>query len=283
MKNVKLNNGVEMPILGLGVLRTSADETRDMVSTALLNGYRLIDTAAGYMNEKDVAEGIKLSGIKREEIFLTSKLWVSDMGYEKTLAAFDRTLNLLDTDYLDLWLIHEPYGDIFGTWKAMTELYNQGKIRAIGVSNFHNDRIMDLICNSGGPVPVVNQLETHLYNQNHEVQNFLIEQNVQLEAWAPLASGMRDVFNEEIVQKLAQKYNKKPGQIILRWLTQRGIVTITKTTHKERMIENIESLNFELDDKDMLLLRSLDENKLVYTSHRDPDYVKLLSEQKLKF
>lgn len=282
MKTVTLNNGVEMPILGLGVLRTTDDETKHMVTNGLKSGSRLIDTAAGYKNEEAVGEGIKASGIKREDIFLTSKLWITDTGYEKTFQAFERTLERLDTDYLDLWLIHQPYGDTYGSWRAMNELYAQGKIRAIGVSNFYNDQLMDFICNAGGIVPAVNQLETHIYNQNQDVNAFLKQQDVQLEAWSPFASGLRNVFEEEALQRLATKYNRTVDQIILRWLTQREIVVISKTVHEERMVENLNSLDFTLSEADMTVIKELDEESLVYPSHRDPEFIKYLSGQKLE-
>ncbi|HEY4399427.1 MAG TPA: aldo/keto reductase [Lactobacillaceae bacterium] len=283
MQTVTLNNGVQMPILGLGVLRTNAEETTNAVKTALENGYRLIDTAAGYMNEKAVGAGIKASGVPREEIFLTTKLFVSDTGYERTMAAFERTLRLLDTDYLDLWLIHEPYGDIFGSWRAMTELYHQGKIRAIGVANFHNDRLLDLIMNGTDVVPAVNQYEAHPFYQNEDILQFDREQGVQFEAWSPLASGMKNIFGNSVLQTIADAHQATISQVVLRWLTQREMVVIPKTTHLARMQENLASLTFNLTSDEMKQIQTLDENQTIYTNHRDPAYVKALSGSALTF
>ncbi|MFC4770553.1 aldo/keto reductase [Enterococcus hermanniensis] len=283
MEMITLNNGIEMPLLGLGVLRTTADETEEMVKTALLNDYRLIDTAAGYMNEKAVGKGIKASGIPRKEIFLTSKLWITDTGYENTLKAFERTLKLLDTNYLDLWLIHQPYGDVFGSWKAMNELLDKKLIRAIGVSNFYEDQLMNLICNGGGVVPAVNQIETHIYKQNRKELEFMTQEGITMEAWSPFASGIENVFENEILMDMATKRNVSVSQIILRWLTQRGIIAIPKTTHVNRMIENINSFDFKLTDSDMEIISQLNKDHSVYPSHRDPEFIKMLSQQKLTF
>lgn len=281
MYNIKLNNGVEMPILGFGVFQMQdMAECEQAVVDAIQTGYRLIDTAASYMNEEAVGKGIKRSGIAREELFITTKLWVSDAGYENTKIAFQKSLELLQLDYLDLYLIHQPYGDIYGSWRAMQELYQEGKVRAIGVSNFHPDRVMDLVSNTGF-VPAVNQIETHPFHQQNETQKFFQENNIQIESWGPFAEGKNDIFQNEILTAIAQKYNKSTAQIILRWLTQRGIVAIPKSVRKERMEENISIFDFELSSEDMTSIQTLDTNASLFFDHRDPNMVKWLSERKL--
>ncbi|PWB21742.1 aldo/keto reductase [Flavobacterium sp. HTF] len=281
MYNIKLNNGVEMPILGFGVFQMQdMAECEQAVVDAIETGYRLIDTAASYMNEKAVGKGIKRSGIAREELFVTTKLWVSDAGYENTKTAFEKSLELLQLDYLDLYLIHQPYGDIYGSWRAMQELYQEGKVKAIGVSNFHPDRVMDLITNTGF-VPAVNQIETHPFHQQNETQKFLQENNIQIESWGPFAEGKNDIFQNEILTAIAQKYNKSTAQVILRWLAQRGVVAIPKSVRKERMTENINIFDFELSNDDMTAIQTLDTNVSLFFDHRDPNMVKWLSERKL--
>lgn len=281
MYNIKLNNGVEMPILGFGVFQMQdMAECEQAVVDAIETGYRLIDTAASYMNEEAVGKGIKRSGIAREELFITTKLWVSDAGYENTKAAFQKSLELLQLDYLDLYLIHQPCGDIYGSWRAMQELYQEGKVKAIGVSNFHPDRVIDLVANTGF-TPAVNQIETHPFHQQNETQKFLEENNIQIESWGPFAEGKNDIFQNEILTAIAQKYNKSTAQVILRWLTQRGVVAIPKSVRKERMAENFNIFDFELSNEDLKAIQTLDTNASLFFDHRDPNMVKWLSERKL--
>lgn len=281
MKKVILNNGVEMPVLGFGVFQVAdLAECEKAVVEAIETGYRLIDTAASYGNEEAVGNAIKRSGVAREELFITTKLWVQDAGYENTLKAFEKSLKKLQLEYLDLYLIHQPYGDIFGSWKAMQELYNAGKIRAIGVSNFHPDRIADLIANSGF-TPAVNQVETHPFHQQTETQKFLTENNVQIESWGPFAEGKNDIFNNEVLKSIAEKYNKSVAQVILNWLTSRNVIVIPKSVRKERMAENFDIFNFELSSEDMDAIATLDTASSLFFDHRDPNMVKWLSERKL--
>ncbi|EJL62768.1 aldo/keto reductase [Flavobacterium sp. CF136] len=281
MHNIKLNNGVEMPILGFGVFQMQDQgECEQAVADAIETGYRLIDTAASYMNERAVGNGIKRSGIVREELFITTKLWVSDAGYENTLKAFQKSLDLLQLDYLDLYLIHQPYGDIYGSWRAMQELYQAGKVKAVGVSNFHPDRVMDLVSNTGF-TPAVNQIETHPFHQQNEAQKFLEQNNIQIESWGPFAEGKNDVFTNELLTAIASKYNKSTAQVILRWLTQRGVVAIPKSVRKERMAENFNIFDFELTAEDMASIKTLDTTASLFFDHRDPNMVKWLSERKL--
>ncbi len=283
MEIVTLNNGVKMPILGFGVFQVNDLKVCEQsVLDALQTGYRSIDTAASYMNEQAVGNAINRSGIAREELFVTTKLWVSDTGYENTLKAFDRSLNKLQLNYLDLYLIHQPYGDVFGSWRAMQELYQQGKIRAIGVSNFQPDRIVDLIANSGF-TPAINQIETHPFNQQIETQHFLLENNVQIESWGPFAEGKNNLFSNELLKSIGKKYNKSVAQVVLRWLTQRGVVVIPKSVRKERMEENFNVFDFDLSPDDMLSIQSLNTNASLFFDHRDPAMVKWLSERKLEF
>lgn len=281
MYNIKLNNGVEMPILGFGVFQMQdVAECEQAVLDAIETGYRLIDTAASYMNEQAVGNAIKRSNVPREELFITTKLWVSDAGYENTLKAFDKSLELLQLEYLDLYLIHQPYGDIYGSWRAMQELYKLGKVRAIGISNFHPDRVMDLISNSDF-IPAINQIETHPFHQQNETQKFLQENNIQIESWGPFAEGKNDIFKNEVLTAIAAKYNKSTAQVILRWLTQRGVVAIPKSVRKERMAENFNIFDFELTTEDMNEIQTLDTNASLFFDHRDPNMVKWLSERKL--
>lgn len=280
MKKITLNNGVEMPILGFGVFQIPDNETEKAVVDAIETGYRLIDTAASYRNEKAVGNAIKKSGIPRENLFITTKLWVQDAGYEKTKAAFQKSLDLLQLDYLDLYLIHQPFGDVYGSWKAMQELYNAGKIKAIGVANFQPDRVIDLTVNSGF-TPAVNQIETHPFHQQLEAQNFLQDNNIQIQSWGPFAEGKNNIFQNEVLATIGAKYNKSIAQVILRWLTQRGVVVIPKSVRKERMVENFNVFDFELSIEDMELIQSLDTKTSQFFDHRDPNMVKALSEYKI--
>lgn len=281
MQKVRLNNGIEMPILGFGVFQISDPiECERCVIDAINTGYRLIDTAVSYMNEGAVGNGVKNSGIAREELFITTKLWVQDHGFENTKKSFQQSLERLQLDYLDLYLIHQPYGDIHGSWRAMEELYEAGKIKAIGVANFQIDRLMDLIAFNKVP-PAVNQIETHPFNQQTEVQAFLIENNVQIESWGPFAEGKNNIFQNEIFLEIAQKHNRSVAQIILRWLTQRGIVVIPKSVHKERMEENFNIFDFELTEDDNDRIKSLDTKTSLFFDHRNPEIVKWMANRKL--
>lgn len=277
MEKVVLNNGVEMPILGFGVFQIpDYNECKKSVLNAIEVGYRSIDTAAAYQNEEAVGEAIKECGIDRSELFITTKLWISDTGYEKAKKAIETSLNKLQLDYLDLYLIHQPYGDVHGSWRAMEEAYQKGKIKAIGVSNFYPDRVMDLIVNNK-IVPAVNQIETHPFYQRNEDQNFLQENGVQIESWAPFAEGRNDLFKNEQLAIIGEKYNKSIAQVVLRWLIQRGVVVIPKTVTKERMSENINVFDFELSQSEMSDIKSLDTKESLFFSHRDPAIIKWFS------
>jgi len=281
MQKVKLNNGIEMPILGFGVFQIPDQlECEEAVLNAIEIGYRLIDTAASYQNEKAVGNAIKKSGVLREDLFITTKLWVQDMGYEKTKLAFQKSLEKLQLEYLDLYLIHQPYGDVFGSWKAMQELYHQGKIKAIGVANFHPDRVIDLIINSGF-TPAINQIETHPFHQQVETQPFLVENKVQIQSWGPFAEGKNDIFNNEVLKNISLNHNKSIAQVILRWLIQRNVVAIPKSVRKERMKENFTIFDFQLSETEMQTIQTLDTKTSLFFDHRDPNMVKWISERKL--
>ena len=278
---VKLNNGVEMPVLGFGVFQVpDPGECERSVYEAIETGYRLIDTAASYFNEEAVGKAVKSSGVPREELFITTKLWIEDAGYEKTKKAFRRSLQKLQLDYLDLYLIHQPYNDVYGAWRAMEELYQEGAVRAFGVSNFHPDRVMDLI-SFNEVVPTVNQIETHPFHQQVEAQKFLQENRVQHQSWGPFAEGKNDLFKNELLESIGRKYNKSIAQVVLRWLTQRGIVAIPKSVHKQRMEENFDIFDFNLSDEDMKTIHSLDQKESAFFDHRDPAVVKWLASRKL--
>ncbi|MDD2582398.1 MAG: aldo/keto reductase [Desulfuromonadaceae bacterium] len=281
MQKVTLNNGVEMPILGFGVFQVSdPKECERSVGDALQTGYRLIDTAASYMNEEAVGNAIRSSGVARHELFVTTKLWVQDTGYENTRIAFDKSLAKLQLDYLDLYLIHQPYGDIFGSWRAMEDLYREGKVRAIGVSNFHPDRIMDLIIHNE-VTPAVNQIETHPFFQQVETQRFLQGNGVQIESWGPFAEGKNDLFSNELLTAIGSTYDKSVAQVVLRWLTQRGVVVIPKSVNKERIVQNFNIFDFELSPEDMATIATLDRGESSFFDHRDPEMVKWIGTRKL--
>ncbi|MEC0184164.1 aldo/keto reductase [Paenibacillus peoriae] len=282
MQKVVLNNGVEMPILGFGVYQIpDAKECEQSVYDAIEAGYRLIDTAAAYQNEEAVGNAIRRSGVPRDEIFITTKLWIQDAGYESTKKAFEKSMERLQLDYLDLYLIHQPFGDVYGSWRAMEELYREGKIRTIGVSNFQMDRLVDLICHNE-VIPAVNQIETHPFCQQIESAGFMKENNVQIESWGPFAEGKNNIFQNKVLVSIAGKYNKSVAQVILRWLTQRGVVVIPKSVHKERIIENINIFDFELSQNDMEMITSLDTGKSLFFSHNDPEIVKWLADRKFE-
>ena len=281
MQTVKLNNGVEVPILGFGVFQiTDSTECERSVVDAIQTGYSHIDTAASYQNEEATGRGIKQSGVAREKLFITTKLWIQSNGYEGTLRAFERSLKRLQLDYIDLYLIHQPFGDVFGEWRAMEELYQQGKARAIGVSNFPPDRIMDLMIHNK-ITPAVNQIEVNPFHQQIDTQKFIQDNNVQVEAWAPFAEGKNNVFQNELLLSIAAKHKKSIAQVILRWLVQREIVVLSKSTRKDRMIENISVLDFELSAEDMAAITTLDTKTTSFFDHRDPEKVKWLGERKL--
>ena len=280
MQKIVLNNGVEMPILGFGVFQIEdLAECERSVHDAIDVGYRLIDTAASYGNEEAVGNAIKTSGVPRDELFVTTKLWIADTGFEKTKRAFDRSMKRLQLDYLDLYLIHQPYGDVFGSWRAMEELYREGRIKAIGVSNFQPDRVMDFIVHNE-VVPAVDQIETHPFHQQVKTQKFLTENNIQIESWGPFAEGKNNIFGNEVLVSIGEKHDKTVAQVILRWLTQRNIVVIPKSVRKERMAENCNIFNFELTPEDMDAIRQLDTGTSLFFDHRDPAMVKLLGEAK---
>ena len=277
MHTVTLNNGVQMPILGFGVFQIAdAAECERSVVDAIQTGYRLIDTAASYGNEEAVGRAIQRSGVPREELFITTKLWVSDAGYERARQAFERSMERLQLETLDLYLIHQPYGDVYGAWRTMEELYHEGRIRAIGLSNFQPDRVMDMIMHHQ-VAPAVNQIETHPFNQQITAQVFLQENGVQIESWGPFAEGKNNIFKNELLASLAGKYQKSVAQIILRWLTQRGVVAIPKSVRKERMVENFNVFDVELSPEDMAAIATLDTKTSSFFDHRDPNIVKMLS------
>jgi 2,5-diketo-D-gluconate reductase A len=281
MQTVTLNNGIAMPITGYGVYQIQdRQECKRCVIDAIETGYRLIDTAASYMNEAAVGEGIESSGLPREQLFVTSKLWVQDVGYERTKQAIDESLRRLQLDYLDLYLIHQPYGDVHGSWRAMQDAYRAGKLRAIGVSNFQPDRLMDITA-FNEIKPAVNQVEINPFQQQEENVAFMRELGVQAEAWAPFAEGRNNLFQNEVLQAIAAKHGKTVGQVVLRWVIQRGVVALAKSVRKERMAENLAIFDFELDTNDTTQITSLDTGTSSFFSHRDPAIVKWMSERKL--
>jgi diketogulonate reductase-like aldo/keto reductase len=278
---VILNNGVEIPILGFGVFQiTDSTECARSVVDAIQAGYTHIDTAASYQNEEAVGSGIRQSGVARENLFITTKLWIQRNGYEGTKKAFENSLRRLQLDYIDLYLIHQPFGDVYGEWRAMEELYHQGKVRAIGVSNFPPDRIIDLMIHNQ-ITPAVNQIEVNPFHQQVDTQKFLQANNVQVEAWAPFAEGRNRIFENELLISIATKHQKSVAQVILRWLLQRGIVVLSKSVRKERMIENISVFDFELSTEDMAAIKNLDTRTSSFFDHRDPEMVKWLGTRKL--
>lgn len=282
MQRVILNSGLEMPILGFGVFQvTDLAECERSVVDAIDTGYRLLDTAASYGNEQAVGNAIKNSGVNRKELFVTTKLWVEDASYEGAKAAFERSMNKLQLDYLDLYLIHQPYGDVYGAWRAMEELHLAGKIRAIGVSNFYPDRIVDFVIHNK-ITPAVNQIEIHPFHQQLEAQKLLEENKVQVEAWGPFAEGKNNMFQNEVLHSVAVKYGKSVAQVILRWLTQRGVVAIPKSVRKERMAENLNIFDFDLDAEDMRAIAALDRKTSSFFDHRDPEMVRRLGTRKLE-
>lgn len=274
-----LNNGVEMPVLGFGVYQVEETVCEQCVCDAIAAGYRSIDTASAYLNERAVGRAIRRSGVPREELFITTKLWVQDAGYESTKRAFAKSLERLQLDYLDLYLIHQPFGDVYGSWRVMEELYRKGAVRAIGVSNFQPDRLVDLILHNE-VVPAVNQVETHPFCQQTEAAAVMASEGVQIESWAPFAEGRNNLFGNGTLVSLAAKYRKSVAQVVLRWLIQRGVVVIPKSVRPERMAENIDVFDFHLAPEDMDLIATLDTRRSCFLSHRDPETVKWLGTMK---
>lgn len=278
---VKLNNGVEMPILGFGVFQVpDPTECERSVRDAIDVGYRLLDTATSYGNEEAVGNAIRNHGIDRRELFVTTKLWIEDASYEGAKAAFERSLNKLQLDYLDLWLIHQPYGDVYGAWRAMQELHREGRIRAIGISNFYPDRLVDFVLHND-VTPAVNQIEIHPFHQQADAQKILDEYKVQPEAWGPFAEGKNGLFSNDVLQSIGRKHGKSIAQVVLRWLNQRGIVAIPKSVRKERMVENFAIFDFDLDGDDVAAIATLDQKASSFFDHRDPEKVKWLGTRKL--
>lgn len=279
MQTVKLNNGVEMPVLGYGVYQIPPEECERCVLDALSVGYRSIDTAQAYHNEEGVGNAINKCGIPREELFITTKIWISNGGYEKAKASIEESLRKLQTDYIDLLLIHQPFNDYYGTYRAMEEAYKSGKVRAIGVSNFYPDRFIDL-AEFNEIKPAINQIETHVFNQQVKPQEIMKSYGTQLMSWGPFAEGKNNFFTNETLITIAKKYSKSVAQVALRFLIQRNVVVIPKSTHKERMIENFDVFDFTLSDKDMKAITALDKGESLFFSHDDPEIVKWLISHK---
>ena len=276
MQTVKLSNGVEMPILGYGVYQVTPEECERCESDASSVGYRMIDTAQAYYNEEGVGRAVKKSGIPREELFLVTKVWISNAGYEKAKASIDESLRKLQTDYIDLLLIHQPFNDYYGTYRAMEEAYKAGKLRAIGVSNFYPDRFIDLaeFCDIK---PMVNQVETHVFNQQRRPQEIMKEYGTQIMSWGPFAEGRNDFFTNPVLKTIGKKYGKSVAQTALRFLIQRDVVVIPKSTHKERMEQNLDVFDFSLSTEDMETIGKLDKGESLFFSHYAPEAVKWLA------
>lgn len=275
METVKLNNGVEMPILGYGVFQVDPAECERCVSDAINTGYRLIDTAQAYFNEEGVGSAIKKSGVKREDLFLVTKVWISNAGEEKAAASIDESLRKLQTDYVDLLLIHQPFGDYYGTYRAMEKAYKSGKARAIGVSNFYPDRFVDL-SHFAEIQPAVNQVETHIFQQQKEARKVMKKYNTQIMAWGPFAEGKNNMFKNETLVSIGEKYGKSSAQTALRFLTQEGIIVIPKSVKKERMEQNLDIFDFKLTEEELNEIRALDTGKSLFFSHYDPATVEMI-------
>lgn len=272
MKEIILNNGVKMPVLGYGVFLVDPIECERCVTDAIDTGYRMIDTAQAYYNEEGVGEAIKKSGIKREEFFLVTKIWITNSGEEKAEKSIEESLKKLKTDYVDLLLIHQPFGDYYGTYRAMEKAYKEGKTRAIGISNFFADRYVDL-CNFVEIKPMINQMETHIFQQQRQLREYMKKYDTKLMSWSPMARGENNIFENELLKNIGAKYNKTTAQIALRFLIREDIVIIPKSTHKERMEENFNIFDFELSDEDMNLLKGLDKKESLFVNHYDPKFV----------
>ncbi|MFJ7949820.1 aldo/keto reductase [Streptomyces sp. NPDC096354] len=281
MQNVTLNNGVEMPIIGFGVYQIPAEETEQAVTDALAAGYRLLDTAASYANEEAVGRAIKNSGVPREELFVTTKLYVQDApAEENTKRAFETSLNKLGLNYVDLYLMHQPYGDVYGQWRAMEDLNREGRAKAIGVANFYPDRLLDLIINNE-ITPAVNQIETHPFFQRTGYQDVMRAQGVQLQAWGGFAQGKNGLFTNPVLSEIGEKYGKSVGQVVLRWAVQRGVASIPKSVRPERMAENLDVFDFALTDDEMASIATLDTGATLFFDHHDPEIVNWLSARRL--
>ena len=281
MEHIQLNNGVKMPVAGFGVFQIqNQTQCKQCVVDAIHVGYRLIDTAAVYGNEAAVGRAMQHGGVSREELFITSKLWVQDAGYEAAKEAIDNSLQNLQTDYLDLYLIHRPFGDYYGAWRAMEEAYDAGKIRAIGLSNFDPARVVDLTLNNR-ITPAVNQVECHPFYQQEDTRRFLQEQGIVMEAWASFAEGKKQIFRNETLRQIGAQYGKSPAQVILRWNIQRGIVPLAKSVHRERMEQNLSIFDFTLSNEDMLAISRLDEGITLFGRNEDPQYAKMINSVKI--
>ncbi len=274
MQHVVLNNGVKMPILGFGVFQIPASETKQAVLDAIQVGYRHIDTAQSYANEKEVGEAIAASGIPREELFITSKVWLEHYGYEKTRQSVLASLAKMGLDYLDLMLLHQPFSDYYSSYRALEDLYKEGKLRAIGVSNFYPDRLSDLVA-FNEITPQVNQVETHPFNQQIFAKENMVKNNVQIESWATFAEGRNNIFTNPVLVKIAEKYGKSTAQIMVRWQVERGIVCLTKTVKPERMAENIDVFDFSLSEEDMAEIIKLDTKESLFFNHQDASTVEM--------
>ena len=273
MEYVKLNNGVEMPILGFGVYQIPREETKKCVLDAISVGFRAIDTAQSYFNEAEVGDAIKESGIPREEFFITTKIWIDNYGYEKCKASIEESLKKLKTDYIDLVLLHQPFSDYYGAYRALEDLYAEGKIRAIGVSNFYPDRLADMCLFGRKVIPAVNQVETNPLNQQVKAQENMEKYGVHIEAWAPFGEGKNNMFSNPTLVEIGKKYNKSAAQVVLRWLIQREVIIACKSTHKERMEENFKVFDFELSNEDMEAIKALDTSDSLFFNHQDPSMV----------
>ncbi|MCM1504500.1 MAG: aldo/keto reductase [Muribaculum sp.] len=280
MKKVRLNNGVVMPSIGFGVYQIPAKDTERCVSDALEVGYRMIDTAAAYLNEKEVGNAIRNSALKREDIFVTTKLWVQDYEYDDALKAFDKSMSLLGLDYLDLWLLHKPYGNYYAAWRAAEKLYREGRIKAIGVTSFSDERLLDLMLHNEIK-PMVNQIETNPWRQQKESNIFLQQEGIQQETWAPFAEGTNDIFNNPALKSIADKHRKSVAQVILRWLNQRNIIVIPKSTHKERMAENFNIFDFTLTPEEMAKIATLDTGKSTIYDETQLDITRFIGTNKI--
>lgn len=277
--SVKLNNGVDMPVLGFGVFQIPADQTEQAVVDALAAGYRSLDTAASYGNEEAFGKGIKASGIPREELFITTKMWIEE-GEEQAKRSFEKSLGRLGLDYLDLYLIHQPFGDYYGSWRAMSELNRQGHVRAIGVSNFYPDRLVDLI-DHNEITPAIDQIECHPFFQRVHEQQLMRDRGVQIESWGPFAEGRNNLFSEPTLTEIGVAYGKSVAQVVLRWLIQRGVVVVQKSVRPERMRENMDVFDFELAEDEMARIASLDRGESLFFDHRDPEMVSRLGNRRL--